>query len=165
MAPPAPADALLAPCDIDGRDIWPGADIEVTALLVERGLQPGMPQHLEAIIKSANDLYKMDDRVLADTERLLQSSRPIVAGADDVAHEERRSIEAAHKEARAVEGSQVPRGASSDQMYAATFGSDERRETLRGALGRPGFVRMREAARATDRKLGSKDLDQITEPT
>lgn len=161
----AMADALLTPCEINAQERWPGADIEVTAILVERGLQPGMPQHVESIIKSANELYKMDDRVLADTERLLHASRPIAIGEDDPLQMERRTIEAARKEARAVEGSQVPRGADSDQMYAMTHGTDGRRAALRGALGRPGFARMREAARTTDQKLGGRNLDQITEPT
>jgi hypothetical protein len=136
------ADALLKPFDINDQERFAGCETDLTAMLVERGMQDGMPQHTASIILRAKELYSLDDRVLADSERDLKKSiaAPVVA---HHAARAQRSERAAAIESRAIEGNPVFRTAS----VAQGDDEDPKRMAIRASVGRPGFVRAHEAAR------------------
>lgn len=139
----AMADALLTPFDINDHEQFPGCETHLTALLVERGMQEGMPAHVKQIVARARELYTMDDRVLADSERDLKRAvtAPVVAPARTGVP---RSARAARVEEQAIDGNPVFRTASEPDAPV----EDEKRTAIRASVGRPGFVRGYEDARA-----------------
>lgn len=131
----AMADALLEPFDINDRERFQGIDIPLTAMLVERGVETGMPAHLAALLNRAREIYKYDDRLLADAERDLKRARPTpiqVAAESGSANPD--------LEERLLEGNPVLKSGAVEEPQ------DDKRMSLRAHLNRPGFVRMYEDA-------------------
>lgn len=140
----AMADALLAPFDINDQESWPGCETSLTAMLVERGMQEGMPAHVASLIARARELYMLDDRVITDSERDLRHALATpVAQPQPLARSGERSSRASSLERRAIEGNPVIQ----TSIRTARDDQDDRRMAIRESVGRPGFVRMREAAR------------------
>lgn len=99
----AMAEALLQPFDINDQERFAGIETDLTGLLVERGMQDGIREHLASLLVRAKELYAMDDRVLADSEKDLKHAMttPVTAGPDSRSH---RSSEV---EERALAGNPV----------------------------------------------------------
>ena len=106
----AMAEALLCPFDINDQERFAGIDTDLTGQLVERGMQDGMPAHLESLIVRAKDLYKMDDRLLVDSESDLRHAivAPVASSQSDS-----RSSRSIEMEERAINGNPVLRTSAS----------------------------------------------------
>jgi hypothetical protein len=137
----AMADALLTPFDINANESWPGTETDLTAMLVERGMQAGMPAHVASLISRAKQLYTLDDRVITDSERDLRHAlaTPTVAMTPG---ERGRTARSVAVETRAIEGNPILR--TSERTVEDR---EDKRMMIRASVGRPGFVRVREAAR------------------
>jgi len=137
----AMADALLKPFDINANESWPGCETDLTAMLVERGMQEGMPAHVASLIARAKTLYTLDDRVITDSEQDLRhalATQVVSTGPS----ERGRSARSVEIESRAIEGNPVLR--TSERTVEDR---EDKRMAIRASVGRPGFVRVREAAR------------------
>jgi len=139
----AMADALLTPFDINANESWPGCETDLTAMLVERGMQEGMPDHLASLIARAKQLYTLDDRVITDSERDLRHALAAPTVTVVPSGERVRSARSMEMESRALGGNPVLK--TSARTVEAR---EEKRIAIRESVGRPGFVRMREAAKA-----------------
>jgi len=142
----AMADALLTPFDLDEQTMFPGIETSLTATLVERGMQEGMPVHLAALVARAKELYTMDDRVLQDSEKNLRHAITVPVLTQSPTGDS-RSARAEEVEQRALEGNPVLRTAGEIPTENEEE-ADERRMALRASLSRPSFVRSYEAQRA-----------------